>query len=254
MHDEDNAIGIAVTNPSGQSWIAFGDKRALDEVDAENRKRCVATVQLSANEVYDAYKTKHIPAPTGYKAWTQAPTLDSARSTQTLTPLFTFGEERRKVIKNRRNCAFKSDWWFWSTAVMCKTSGWWKYPITIDGPTKIVPWTNFAVTSPRTQSSRVYYQNPQGGVLESAHEDGMRTGGVDGPVVFETAPFTPLAAISWAGGTEASCFTYFADGLDKVAQIGSHRFVYTTLMKRISSASTATLGRRATGFLESWLI
>ncbi|KAL1748022.1 fungal fucose-specific lectin-domain-containing protein [Schizophyllum fasciatum] len=212
MHDEDCAIGLSVRNPAGESWACYGDKRALDEVAADNLKRCVAAVQSSADEIYAAYTNKTVPSPSNYKAWTIAPTLASALGTQTLAPLFKYKDaaqvdvERRKVIENRRMRELTMNWWFWSTAAECKTSGWWKYPITMDGPPKVVPYTNFAVTTPRIWSSRVYYQNPPLGVLESVHIDGQWSGGVDQPSLWDAAPFTPLAAINWDGGNQVRVY------------------------------------------------
>ena len=66
MHDEDCAIGLSVRNPGGEWWTCYGDKRALDEVAADNLKRCVAAVQASANEIYAAYTSKTIPSPSNY--------------------------------------------------------------------------------------------------------------------------------------------------------------------------------------------
>ncbi|KAL1747999.1 fungal fucose-specific lectin-domain-containing protein [Schizophyllum fasciatum] len=206
MHDEDCAIGLSVRNPAGESWTCYGDKRALDAVDATNLKHCVAAVQASADEVYAAYKSKTVPPPSSYKAWTLAPTLAPTLDTQELAPLFKYKDaaqkdvERRKVIENRRMREMTMSWWFWSTLAECKQSGWWKYPITIDGPPKVMPYTHFAVTTPRIWSSRLYYQSPLGGVLESVHVDGQWTGGVNHPGLLEAAPFSPLAAISWDGG------------------------------------------------------
>ncbi|EJD48240.1 hypothetical protein AURDEDRAFT_61348, partial [Auricularia subglabra TFB-10046 SS5] len=140
MHDEDCAIGLSVQNPDGDSWYCYGDKRALDEGNADNLKRCVAAVQASADEVYAAYTSKKVPAPGSYKVWTLAPTLESALGTQDLSPLFKWKDathkdvQRRKIIENRHNRDFTMSWWFWSTAAECKTDGWWVYPIIINGP------------------------------------------------------------------------------------------------------------------------
>ena len=144
MHDEDNAIGLLVENPSGESWMCYGDKRALDKVAADNLKRCVAAVQASADEVYAAYTTKTVPSPDAYKAWAIAPTLESAHRLQELAPLFKYKDakekdvERRKVIEDRRMRELTGNWWFATTATECKMSGWWDYPITMDGPHKVV--------------------------------------------------------------------------------------------------------------------
>jgi len=212
MHDEDNAIGLSVKNPSGDSWVAFGDKRALDKVNAEGRKRCVAAVQASADEIYEAYKTKAVPDSSQYKAWTHAPTLESARAPQLLAPLFTFDGKRRETIKNRRAHEFTSDWTYAFTLAEIKWSGWFNYPITIDGPSKVVPRTALAVTRSGIESSRVYYQQPTQRVLESAFIEGTCTGGAEGLSLFDAAPFTPLAAVNWQNGDEVSRLSDFFAG------------------------------------------
>ncbi|KAK0435993.1 hypothetical protein EV421DRAFT_1833562 [Armillaria borealis] len=173
MHDEDNAIGIDAKNPAGQSWALYGDKRALDSVNEDNKTRCVDSVQASANEIYKAYQTKQAPSPANYQVWTFAPTLESANAHQTLATPFTFKNERRKT-----------DWWFWSTALECKTSGWWNYPITINGLQNIIPWSAVAVTTLRVWHIHVFYQQPGGGILQSEHLDGWRGGGPSKDPIF----------------------------------------------------------------------
>ena len=134
MHDEDNAIGLDVINPTGFSWRMYGDNRLLDEVDLDNQKSVVKAVQTSADEVFQAWSTQKMPTLESYQAWQYAPLLDSARSTtQALAPLFTFEDQpqRRTDIKNRQQWQFTSDYWYSSTALACKTSGLWAYPITL---------------------------------------------------------------------------------------------------------------------------
>ncbi|OJD33041.1 phosphatidylcholine-hydrolyzing phospholipase c [Diplodia corticola] len=136
MHDEDCAIGLSVTNPAGESWQAFGDKRLLAKENKDNKERCLVAIQASADEVFQAYKDGKAPSPDSYKAWTHACTLDSAHGSQELAPLFKKDEYRRKDVTHRREWEFTQDWWVWSTAMKIWKSGWWKYPITIDGPRK----------------------------------------------------------------------------------------------------------------------
>ncbi|KAI0833668.1 fungal fucose-specific lectin-domain-containing protein [Trametes gibbosa] len=215
MHDEDCAIGLSVRNRRGESWTCFGDKRALDQADTTNLQLCVAAVQASVDEIYQAFKTRVVSPPSTYAAWTIAPTLESALGEQELAPLFKFGDDTRKtldrraVIKNRRLHSLTSDWWYWKTALDCKTSGWWDYPITISGPPKIAPWSSIAATTPRTWSARFYYQDPRGGVLESTHLEGQWTDGANRPPLWDAAPYTPLAAISWGEG--AHIRVYYLD-------------------------------------------
>lgn len=135
MHDEDCAIGLSVRNPRGETWTAYGDKRALDSVNEANKNFCIEAVQASADEVYSAWQTKQKPARASYKAWDHAPTLASAAATsQTLAPLFMPQNQRRLNITDRQTWRYTNDWWFATTAALCWNSGWWKYPITIDGP------------------------------------------------------------------------------------------------------------------------
>ncbi|GJE96729.1 fungal fucose-specific lectin-domain-containing protein [Phanerochaete sordida] len=219
MHDEDNAIGLKVNDPMGEQWTAYGDKRALDKVAADNLKRCVSAVQLSANEVYDAYKSGKVIPAEEYRAWTKAPTLASAQSaTQVLAPLFTAAGQRRKDIKNRRSWEFTSDWWFWTTVSLCKASGRWNYPITIDGlgMRSVVPDTRIAVTFPRLWKAHVYYQEFQSQVLESVHIDGTWSGGIDYPVIPDARTFTPLAVVSWEEGAEIR--VYYINSQQKLSE------------------------------------
>ncbi len=161
-------------------------------------------MQASADEIYKAYQTKQAPSPANYQAWTFAPTLESANAHQTLVTLFTFKNERRKVIENRKLWNFKTDWWFWSTALECKTSGWWNYPITINGLQNIIPWSAVAVTTPRVWHIHVFYQQPGGGILQSEHLDGLWGGGPSKDPIFNAVLFTPLAAINFNGGKEVN--------------------------------------------------
>ena len=91
MHDEDNAIGLAVVNPNHYGWHMYGDKRLFDKVDASNKIMVIVAVQLSADEIFEAWTTQKTPSIESYKALDCAPTLETARATtQELAPLFTF--------------------------------------------------------------------------------------------------------------------------------------------------------------------
>ena len=209
MHDEDCAIGFRVSNPAGESWDCYGDKRALDKADAENLKRCVEAVQASADEIYTAYSTKKAPSPSAYAAWEIAPTLESARSTsQLLAKLFTFESERRQDIKKRRVWDFKTNWWFPTTAAECKISGYWNYPITLDGIHTIILWSGISVVTSRLWSLRVFYQMPGGAIVQSTHLDGKWTAIHDQPIV-NAVNFSPLASIMWNDGKEVSGLPVF---------------------------------------------
>jgi len=205
MHDEDNAIGLRVENPDGESWECYGDKRAFDREAAENLKRCVAAVQASAGEIYTAYSTRRAPLPSNYAVWRMAPTLESARSTsQALATLFTFDMGKRRDVKKRRVWEFTTSWWFWSTALECKTSGYWDYPIVLSSArTTAVQWSSISAVSPTARSIQAFYQMPGGAIVQSAHFDGRWTHANSQPIV-NAIPFTPLASVSWEDGKEVS--------------------------------------------------
>ncbi|KAI0334364.1 fucose-specific lectin [Cubamyces sp. BRFM 1775] len=218
MHDEDCAIGLTVQNPAGETWTCYGDKRVLDKEDAENLRRCVAAIQASADEIYEAFLSKHAPPSSQYKAWTMAPVLASARDPeQTLAALFRYADaeekvlERRSLLMNRRLREYTANWSAAQTIKDCLSSGWWKYPIEIDGPRKRVPWTDFAVTTLRNRTSRVYYQDSLSELLENAHIDGQWEEAVNSPSVTDAAPFTPLAAITWDDGNQIRVYYLNAD-------------------------------------------
>ncbi|ATZ53462.1 hypothetical protein BCIN_09g03080 [Botrytis cinerea B05.10] len=137
MHDEDCAIGLSVKDSSGKAWTMYGDKRLLDDANSDNFGRCQEAVQTSADEIYDAWiGTKKT---SDFKALDLAPTLESALGTdQKLAPLFKVqGNEvlRRENIKDRRNhTSTTPSWSYRGTYDECGKSGWWKHPITLDGP------------------------------------------------------------------------------------------------------------------------
>lgn len=138
MHSEDSAIGLHVAATDGSEWIAYGDTRMLDKANDENKRRCIAAIQASVDEVFEAYHNpKMIPQAKQFRAWTFAPTLASAMSSkQQLSPLFTTDGQVRTDIADRRTWAhhaIKST----DLAVLiwhrCASSGLWDHPIRMTG-------------------------------------------------------------------------------------------------------------------------
>ncbi|KAI5892260.1 uncharacterized protein SCHCODRAFT_02287368 [Schizophyllum commune H4-8] len=226
MHDEDCAIGLQVKNRAGDSWTCYGDKRALDEVAADNIHRTVAAVQASANEVYTAYKTGKVIPAEQYAAWEIAPTLESALGPQSLAPLFRYADASQKVIevrtdiKNRHNPQYATKGWtYWSVHDAVEKSGWWNYPILQNGPAKVVPHTGLATVALSDAAvSRVYFQNPAGDVLESRQQDGLWAS--DHQKVCRAARFTPLACVHTEDGGEVRLYY-----LDEKFKLCEYRFV-----------------------------
>ena len=205
MHDEDNAIGLRVQNPAGQTWTAYGDKRALDKADEDNRSRCTTAVQASADEIYEAWRSRVAPTIDQYKAWTHAPTLASARGAQELVPLFADWGGRRAEIAWRRKRTFTESWWFATTAAACWNSGWWNYPITMDGPEKTLPDSAVSIVPTKSRfQCHVYFQDNQRYIRHSRHEHGRWVGGGCNSALVRAKASSPLAATSWNSGGEVS--------------------------------------------------
>ena len=131
MHDEDNAIGLMVHNAHGKHFKAFGDKRLLSADNADNLDMCKRALEASSAEIYKTWHSGN--APFEFSAWKFAPKLESAldAKAQQLKPLFVNGEDqpsRRLNIGDRRDSKLTTDYWWWSTALACESSGRWTYP------------------------------------------------------------------------------------------------------------------------------
>lgn len=140
MHDEDNAIGLDVSNLNGDQWRMFGDKRLFDKVSKQNLDLCKLAVQASADEIWSVWKTKVVPDVSEYKAREFWPDLKVARSEggQELAALFPFSNgTRRAKLLDRRTHAWTKYWTAAGTYDEAIRSGWWTYPITIDGPPRV---------------------------------------------------------------------------------------------------------------------
>lgn len=119
MHDEDSYHGLNVSNKAGNSWLAYGDKRLLDSVSADNRQMVVSAVQASANDVWKAYTGG--PPEALNSALNYIPDLEQVGDVKTkknFSPLFRLQDNvaaRRKDVENRNDYTWIDDWWGWST-------------------------------------------------------------------------------------------------------------------------------------------
>ncbi|KAI0397035.1 hypothetical protein F5Y17DRAFT_471112 [Xylariaceae sp. FL0594] len=127
MHDEDNAIGLWVKSPIGRAWHTFGDKRLLDKEDISNKNEAWNAVRVSADEIYNAWKSKSVPAYPNYAAWNYAPVLSEVQSL--VAPLFRADGQRRADITKRCQAKYTNNYWYWKTVLDIKASGLWNYPI-----------------------------------------------------------------------------------------------------------------------------
>jgi hypothetical protein len=74
MHNEDNKLGITVTNKKGQEFSIWGDKQLFEPQNKTNLEMMRQGLQASVNEVWEAFDSKNAKRPSdGYRAWDYAP-------------------------------------------------------------------------------------------------------------------------------------------------------------------------------------
>ena len=106
MHDEDNKIGLQVSNLRGNKWIAHGDKRYLNKEDDENVKITQETMQASSDEIKEAFLTGKTIAPENYAALQLVSNLDElndyvdyVNSNKGTIPIFAYNPETNDVLQ-----------------------------------------------------------------------------------------------------------------------------------------------------------
>ncbi|RBL71866.1 phospholipase [Pseudomonas sp. MWU13-2625] len=124
MHDEDSKFGLKVGNAHGDQWRAYGDKRYFEASDADNRTQVNLAVQASADEVFAAYLSGTLPAPSTFAALQRVPDLTAVLNiSNNFAPLFRVegGKVlRRKDVNNLNDTATVDNWWGWSTYLLLK--------------------------------------------------------------------------------------------------------------------------------------
>jgi len=124
MHDEDSKFGLNVNNAQGDKWHAYGDKRYFDTVDSANRKQVKLAVQHSADEIFEAYLSGTVLAPSGFVALKYLPDLKAAKNpVGNFSPLFVMDGDkvlRRSDVNNLNDQNRIDNWWGWSTYLLLK--------------------------------------------------------------------------------------------------------------------------------------
>ncbi|QHF27127.1 phospholipase [Pseudomonas sp. R32] len=126
MHDEDSKYGLVLRNAQGDTWRGYGDKRYFDSIDVANRKQVGLAVQKSADEIFQAFDSGNLPAPTAYGALRIAADLQAAVEGQVpgnFAPLFALRNGklmRRADVNNLNDPAQIDNWWGWSTYLLLK--------------------------------------------------------------------------------------------------------------------------------------
>jgi hypothetical protein len=80
MHDEDGDLGLRVQNPAGDKWRIYGDTKLFEPSNSDNLRLCSKAIQVSVQEVYDAYKTGKSIGEPQFGAWKLAPILEQVSS------------------------------------------------------------------------------------------------------------------------------------------------------------------------------
>ncbi|MEI6805791.1 MAG: hypothetical protein WCK49_04715 [Myxococcaceae bacterium] len=127
MHNEECTHGLHVHNQQGDRWIAYGDGHYLDAKNKDNFKITQEAVQLSANDIYQAFSNRQLP--TTYQQLALIPEADESGSNATLdiAPLFYWDSAtsllmRRVNLNNLNDYQWTSDWVGWSTLAALKIS------------------------------------------------------------------------------------------------------------------------------------
>ena len=106
MHEEDNALGLKVSNRKGETWKAYGDKRLFEPENSDNCSRFHNALQASADEVFECYRLRKIVQenPGEYAVWYHTPVPNSWENfKENHSPLFTESLRIRKDI-SRPDC------------------------------------------------------------------------------------------------------------------------------------------------------
>ena len=115
MHDEDCAFGLNVQNTLGTQWLAYGDKRLLDAVNAANMVIVQAATQASVNEVWQAYTSGIAPAANAALQFVaDLEALTDPNSALNPAPLFYSADGtvyRRTNIEDPTIRTYISNWW-----------------------------------------------------------------------------------------------------------------------------------------------
>lgn len=120
MHNEENHYGLPVHDQLGNHWQSFGDFFYFDKANQINRNHLIETLQLSVDEVFDAYVhgAQHKPS----RVALLIPHYDEggSQSTLSISPLFYWDSKakqllRRKDLANVYDRHWTNNWWGWTT-------------------------------------------------------------------------------------------------------------------------------------------
>lgn len=131
MHDEDNKFGLWVTNKLGDKWVAYGDARYRDSLNAANRVVMKAALQRSMDNVWEAYEERSEVTPSKVLDYLPTP-AGGVTGDQNWTPLFLWNHannilDRRRELGDVSDSEFEpqtwSGWGLTTTAIGLRNRG-----------------------------------------------------------------------------------------------------------------------------------
>lgn len=126
MHDEESAYGLHVHNQRGDHWVAYGDRYYLDSRNQRNLVIMQEALQVSVDQVYQAFLTKQIPGnPEQILLLPQVDESGGSNTKQDIAPMFYWDSNtnllmRRLNLRDPYDAEWTSDWFGWSTLALLK--------------------------------------------------------------------------------------------------------------------------------------
>lgn len=126
MHNEENKYGIHVTNDLGDQWVVYGDYSYFNPFNQTNQQMLLKALQLSADELFDAYQTGIIPAKSAVLQMIPHAQQINDDNNLDIVPMFYWDNKskqlfRRTDISNPYDRHWTSSWWGWSTLLLLKS-------------------------------------------------------------------------------------------------------------------------------------
>ena len=125
MHNEECVYGLHVHNQRGDHWIAYGDGHYLDAKDSDNLMLMRNALQLSVDDVYQAFSKAQVAIDFNQLALIPQTDENGPHGTLDVAPLFYWDAEhkqlmRRVDLKSPYDRHWTSSWYGWSTLAALK--------------------------------------------------------------------------------------------------------------------------------------
>ncbi|MCP3964965.1 MAG: hypothetical protein GY750_10815 [Lentisphaerae bacterium] len=130
MHNEDDCAGIIAYNMLGERWIVYGDSLYFSDCNHENRQRLSEVLQLSADDIFEAYNSGVVKDPEAVQLLLPYPAEPGDNMSGHIQPYPMFEYVsidnkllRRDNVEDRYDNNYISSWWGWSTWALISSKG-----------------------------------------------------------------------------------------------------------------------------------